>query len=233
MYGMSSRYKSRRGYRRPSSRRRRPGSAVPWYSRKYSTLEIAQKAYSTAKYLTGLVNSEVHKFDGSNTVTPTYSGGLDNLCGIAQDDTDAGRTGNSIFVRKLGIRGIVNWNSAVAGSSQLVRLMVIIDKQQISDTAPGAADVLESTGSSQAINSFLNSATVGRFTVLKSIVLRVDADDPQRTFQMNIPLKHHIRYNGGGSGDGQKGLIYLLYVSDASTNNPSVVYSHRLSFHDN
>ena len=61
---MPSRFRNRRFNRR----RRR----TPWYNRKYSTAQIARAAWRSAKYIRGLVNSEMfHKSNqfilGSNT----------------------------------------------------------------------------------------------------------------------------------------------------------------------
>lgn len=222
-------YYKRRYTPRKRNFRRRP---TAWYNKKYSAIQIAKKAARGVWYLKGLVNSEKFKHDIQASSNPAYSGTLSSLVAINQGDGDGQRTGNSIFVRSVSMKGSVEWNSTQSVPQRL-RMMLVIDKQQVGDTIPSPSDVLDTTGTSFAPYSMLNDTTVGRFTILKSRMYNVSSEKPVVDFNWNINLRHHVRYNGTTSSDIQKGGLYLLLISDAATNGPTVFRFIRVSYHDN
>lgn len=220
----------RRRYRKRNFRRRR--AAVPWYKRKYNAMQLAAKAAKGVWYLKGLVNSEKFKHDISTSGVVADSGGLSGLVSISQGDGDGQRTGNSIFVRNISIKGSVDYNPASA-TIQKVRVMLIIDKQQVGDSPPSPSDVLDTTASVNAPFSMLNDQTVGRFTVLKSRMYMLSSERPSVPINWNLNMRHHVRYNGSASSDIQKGGIYLLYISNVSATYPTFYRFVRVSYHDN
>lgn len=223
-------YYRRRSFKRTFRRRRR--TAAPWYRKKYSPMEIAQKAARGVWYLKGLVNSEKFKHDISSSAQVLNAGALVNMVAISQGDGDGQRTGNSIFVRSLSMKGSIDHNPA-GDIIQKVRVMLIIDKQQLGDTAPSASDVLDTTGTTNAPFSMLNDTTVGRFTILKSRLYTVTTERPVQLVNWNINMRHHVRYNGSASTDIQKGGIYLLTIGDVATNPPAMHRFIRVAYHDN
>lgn len=200
-----------------------------WYNKKYSALQLATKAWKATKYIRGLVNSEMlHNRIGGN-ITIDSTGGLLPLSGISQGDTDSGRTGNSIFARNLFMNLNVKVNASNL-STQFVRLILLQDNQQISDTTPSVSDVLDSAYP----NAPLNQSTAGRFTIIRNWEFYLNtATNPGRVLKKYFKLWHHIRYNGTASTDIQRGGLYLLYISDQSTNPPTAGYQIKLGYHDN
>lgn len=213
-----------RGPRRGGFRRRRRGFGFG------SAVKVARAAWRGVKYLRGLVNSELYKADfsfagqafGSNATFITH------LTGIAQGDGITTRTGNSIYVRSINVKGSLTWNSA-SGAGQLCRVSLIMDKQQISDTTPNFTDVY----TNGLPFSHLNPNTVGRFSVLWSKSFQVSATRPDVPLFLNKAMRHHVRYNGTTSTDIQRGAIYLLVTSDATVNYPTLNMESRTSYHDN
>lgn len=200
--------------------------------RKYSTWQLAKGAWKGVKYLKTLVNSEVKKLDltGSGTLTETTAGVL-HMTAIAQGDTDSSRDGNSVLCKYATIRGTLVHN--VSGDSQqFCRLLVFVDKQQVSDTAPTLSPLLESTYPYVAP---LNNESLGRFSVLYDRVFTLDAEHQATSFKINLDLTgHHVRFNGTGTGDVQKGGIYFGFIgSQATSNYPTITYYSRLGYHDN
>lgn len=195
-----------------------------------SAWKTAKWAAQQAWKIKGLVNSEMMKLDTSASgVSIPTTGVVTHMTAVAQGDTDASRHGNSIYVRALNIKGYVRMNSAATAS--VYRLSVIIDTQQVGDTSPTYSDIYESAD----VNSHLNNATVGRYKILKNIVLTlVQGQTDVRYFDINIPMRHHVRYNGTATSDVQKGGIYLVRVSNEGVGyTPSDTYEARLSYHDN
>lgn len=221
-------YKRRRQTRRPMKRRRGfKRRRTGWGGYLRTGLSLARQVWK----LKGLVNSEMYKYDLVNqTPSPGTTGTVTHLTSVAQGDGDGNRTGNSIFVRALNIRGHVQRNSA-GSSVQIVRIAIIMDTQQIADSAPVFSDIYEGTD----VLSHLNSDTVGRFKVLYNQVITLDSVSvPLRPFQINLPMRHHVRYNGVNGTDIQRGALYFVAVSSqASANYPAITFDARLSYHDN
>lgn len=218
----------KRSIRKSRKRRgRRPG----WFNHfayGVSALSLAKTAVREIWKLKGLINSEKKKFDRTEGAkTPDNTGIVDNLVGIAQGDGDQDRNGNSIYVRSVNIKGNIKINAAA--SNTFIRVSVVQDTQQIADTVPAWTDIYESAD----VNAHLNNLTVGRFKVLKDRTFRLDADDPGKMFEINLPMRHHVRYNGSATSDIQKGAIYLCMVSNEPANTPTLSYQSRVSYHDN
>lgn len=195
--------------------------------------QAAKYAWQGVKYLTGLVNSEMYKWDVIENVasinnTLSY---VAHLSAIPQGDGDAARTGNSLLAKSLNLKGLLQWNSSAAYTSCAVRVAIVMDTQQIGDTSPNNANVFESN----APWSHLNSETVGRFKLLKSMFINLTNDKKAFNLNINIPMQTHIRYNGTAGTDIQRNGIYIMASSNvASTDSPPVLsYEARLSYHDN
>ena len=163
------------------------------------------------------------------TSAGTYS---THLTSIAIGDTDQTRTGNSIFVRSVNIRGQLIYNATAGVTPTLTRLMVVIDTQQVSDTGMFIGNVIDF--STNGVNAHVAKSTAGRFKILYSKVLVNDSiDRTVSQFNINLPMRHHVRYNGLNNTDIQKGGIYVLAGSDQATNGPTLKFDARVSYHDN
>jgi hypothetical protein len=197
---------------------------------KPSTANVAKAAWSGVKYLRTLVNSETLRFDISASGTAVSdSGGVVHLSALVEGDTVSGRTGNSVLAKGLSFRARIVSNSS--SSATLCRLMLVCDKQQISDTSPGVTDILDVASPL----SHLSTNASGRFDVLFDQVYQFD-NLSRRAFYINKYVninKYHLRYNGTSGTDIQKNGMYLLYVSTENTNTPVLDYRNRFSYHDN
>jgi len=201
--------------------------------RRYNTLGavrfLARKAARGVRYIRGLVNSEMFKYDQSQTANSvTQAGTVLALTSIAQGDGDGNRTGNSIFVRSINFKGTLTYNT-MGNNEQFVRIILFEDTQQISDTSPSLADVLEAG----TTFSHLNSNTVGRFKILYNHVFALSQNRPGIPFEINKSMRHHVRYNGTAGTDIQRGALYMMWLSDSSSNYPQLNYETRTSYHDN
>lgn len=220
---MVTRYHRRRRYSRRSRRPRRPRQSS---FQRYANM--AYSAYKGVRYITGLVNSEVFKHDITYSTPIDNTGVLIPLTSLAEGNGDDDRTGNSIFVRSVNIDGSL----AISGDNNtIVKLALIKDTQQQSDTVPSFTDVYESA----SINTHLNSNTVGRFSVLASryYTLNVFASQ-QRKIYLNKAMRMHVRYNGPNGTDIQRNGLYLALISNQTSINAPYTGMHiRVSYHDN
>lgn len=220
-------YKRRRTTRRPMKRRRGfKRRRTGWGGYLRTGMSLARQVWK----LKGLVNSEMFKYDVAFTPTSVTTAPITNLCAVAQGDGDAARTGNSIFCRSWNFSGSLIHNSSGA-TTQFVRISVIMDSQQISDTLPTYSNIYESSSP----YAHLNSDTVGRYKVLFSQMYMVNNSDKAAVpVRINLPMRHHVRYNGAASGDIQRGGLYLCIATDEPTANyPTWQGEYRLSYHDN
>lgn len=223
---------SKKRYRRRRSRYNSNSSWGGWF-RKNTAKGLAASAMIGVEYLKGLVNSEMHKCEvGFNGTTIPITGSVTHLSPVAVGDTYADRTGNSIYARALNIRYTASWNQTTAGLQQ-IRLMVVQDTQQVGDTTPSISDILDSSAVNYTL-AHMAPNSVGRFKVLKSIRFDLTSVYQSQTSEINIPMRHHIRYNGTAATDIQKGGLYLVVASNVvSSNFPFLYAQSRLSFHDN
>lgn len=224
------RYRFRRtargaGRRRPYARRRPMRSGVSNF--------ISKAAWAARQVwkLKGLVNSEKYKLDlvqSNQNVTDTPS--AIHITAVAQGDGDSQRTGNSIYCRSVNGKFFL-YRSTSGDQVQTVRLSLVMDSQQVGDTTPGYTDVYEAA----TPVSHLNSNTVGRFKVLWSNTYCLDVvKGLSIPIEMNVPMRHHARFNGAASTDIQRGGLYLMMVSTQGTSNYPILNGEiRLSYHDN
>ncbi len=109
---------------------------------------------------------------------------------IPQNVTEKGRVGRKCTIKSVNWRGQLSLAAgSTIGSSQSVRLMVVLDKQA-NGAAPTVAGVLESAN----YQSFNNLANKGRFRTLMD-----------RTYAMNVQA-------AGGNGTANDSANYLATV---------------------
>lgn len=218
-----------RNYRRRNYRNRR--RRTPWYRRKYDAMSLAAKAAKGVWYLKGLVNSEMLHVDSTALIAGSQNS-ITHITGIGQGDTDTGRTGNSLLLRNIYIRGRLVINSLITTSSR-VMMALVCDTQQIGDSFPSVTDIFKSGTDTE---TFLNLNASGRFKIMwrKQVVLTTaSGGSPTREVVKYIKLRKHVRYNGPNAGDIQKNGIYLVIITSESVNFPAVDLGVRIGYHDN
>lgn len=212
--------------------RKRARKSTPWYKRKYSTLQLAKKAWTATKYLKGLVNSERMYVDNSLN----FFSAKTNVVSCQQlviGDLSGQRTGNSVLARSLYIRGYININPAVTLSTR-VSVVLVQDKQQVSDTYPTVTDVFTSTDPEAQIKVGASNNVGGRFKILwrKNYTL-IPGQYPTINIDKYFKLYSHIKYNGAAASDLQKNGYYLMVLTSESTNFVTMSGNARLGYHDN
>lgn len=221
-----------------SYKTRKPFKKVKWYRKKYtvkvSPYQVAMKALKGVKYLKGLVNSERHVTDisaaYSGTITTSTTNQTMSLIRVAIGDTNSTRTGNSILCKTVQIKGFLDWDAA--SLTDRVRMILVQDKQQISDTIPNWSDFY--TGD---INSFPANFSHQRFKVLGSYTFNQTDDNRNAQVPVNIFLRYqtHVKYNGSLETDIAKNGLYLIMISNkaAGSQPPSFSCNTRITFYDN
>lgn len=159
------------------------------------------------------------------TTTPTVFG----LNLIAAGDGLDGRNGQTVAARRLEGRIELTPHSTIPS---IVRILIVRDKQQISDSAISTVNVLTS-----AIPTALtNPAALGRYDILMDRVYTlpsVSTLDRDTFVRFSLKLNFPMKYNGTASTDVQKNGIWCIAFSDGTTGNcPSWAYRMRLHYTD-
>lgn len=223
--------RSRKGY---SYRRRKTYKKKAWYDQDIglTPMMVAQKALAVGRYLKEIINVEIKKFDTLLTSTAlTDAGFIQNMGLIAQGDTAGLRDGNSIKTQWFTIQGFFEIHASAVNTN--VRMIVFHDNQTVADTTPTTGTVLDGDAVSFTYAP-LNSDTVGRFTKLYDKVIVLDVvKTPRRMFKVNLKLRKHMRFNGTAGTDIQKNGLFVLFVADEATNDPTMEWFARLGYTDN
>lgn len=226
------------GFTKRFKRYGRRAITAPYYGARYAltgadkankALAVATLAAKNYKYIRGLVNSEMLKFDQTGAVNPDNVGVILPFHNMPQGDGDNQRTGNSILAKSLYVKLAVN--QSVLASNTLYKILILQDNQQVASTTPSVISILDTVSTLAP----LNSNTVGRYKVLKSAFFHTsNARDTVKEMSWYIPMQHHIRYNGVNAADVQKGGLYIMFLSDQPIASvPTIFYNFRLSYHDN
>lgn len=217
-------YAKKKFYLRGGRRRRQ------WQKSGAKAGNYAYSAWKGVQYLKGLINVERKvKIESANNQSINGTTGLVvELTNVSQGDGQTTRDGNSIFCRNVFGRHAITRNAAGA-SVQLVRFMVVKDLQQQGDTNPTVSDILNAADPL----SPLSLASRGRFTILRDKLITLTDQYPNHTQKLNVPMKHHVRYNGTAASDIQKGGLYVVMISNTTSNHPVISYNYSTSFYDN
>ena len=208
--------------------RKKKRSKQPWYERKYTASQLAKKAWKTAKWLKSVVNVEKKLQDNTVSTSLSSSPGVTHLTNIQQGSGQGQRDGTSLKLTSLFVQGQMVMNASA--TSTLIRLVWVIDNQQVGDTTPNYTDIYEAANTLAP----LNKNTLGRFTVLKDMRIPFSPNGTtNKVFEFYMPLNHHVRYNGTASTDIQKGGLYLVTISNEPTNTPTIDIRNRVRFVDN
>lgn len=213
--------------RRKQFRRRRaaPKVKVP---KEITWGQFATKAWSGVQQIRKLINVEKHTVDTTVGAAIDNAGAVTHLTAVANGDTNSTRTGNSILAHNLEVNlSILKHASSVGG---IVRIIIFVDKQQVADSSPTVATVLNSVD----VLSHLHIDIQSRFRILHDELISLDAAhvNVNRRFDNSL-TGTHIIYNGTASSDIQRNGVHLLLLSNEPTNTPTVNIITRFHFFDN
>ncbi len=204
----------------------------PWYKKKYSVEKIAKTAWNTAKYLKGIINSELKYNDTTATNLPISSAGsIQQLTDISQGTDNNQRNGNSLLMKSVFIRGKVE----LADSDVSCQLRMIIFRDTMNQgSIPLVGDVLNNVGSTISVFSPLNENRPGRFKIVYSKLFTLNKNGmDSHIFKTFIKTDKHIKYTGPLGSDEFKNQYYILLISSEATTFPSVSYFNRVRYYDN
>lgn len=199
-----------------------------------TTRSIATKALKAAKNARSLIDASKYFIDVTGSgVTMSNNGTITLLTPIAQGDDVNNRSGNSVLAKSFRFSYDITQNTAAGQTSQMARVLIVSDKLQ-TGTAPTPAQILQTLGNANAVNSPINVDALPRFSVLYDRRHSLESNGDIR--QHGMCRKHfskRISYTGAATTDTYKNNIYLLVLSDVAANDPLMNYSSRVGYLDN
>jgi len=217
-----------RSYKRkyPSRRRYPRRKATNYISSAKNAYSVAMSAWKMAKYLKGLLNVEFKRYDVSSFSGFAQAPSTTTLASVGQGDAVNNRSGNSIRLKHLTVRGFVTKN--VAASDTHCRILIVLCKD---DTTPALSDILQSTAAGTAIASPYNPDMYGKIKVLYDQKMDVDTTNPSRNVNCSVALNLKQRYDGTAANDYQSNIHMFLLTNDANV--PSLTGYSRVTYLDN
>ncbi len=182
--------------------------------------------------LKNLINVEFKRKDESITSTVSNAPTLELVNGLSKGDSEANREGNTVRWKSIQCQGYMKIHASAV--SNIVRRIIFIDKQP-NQAAPTASDVL--TGSEGTYQySFRELDHRKRFVILKDQSITLSQNRPIVQFAdyySHVDMITVYNTDTGNIADIETNSLYVMYMSDASSNSPSIAHKTRLRFIDN
>lgn len=163
----------------------------------------------------------------------TSAGSVLYITNISQGNNEINRTGKRITLHSVLVRLSVFPNSTNPAGNNL-RFMIVQDRNNVGST-PGVSDVLQQLSSTAPL---LNTATM-RFRIIcdrlySVIASQVVNDKLYCKLEYRKNILNPIQYTGTSDNDGSagSGALFLMMVSDETTNGPVVHINVRTRFKD-
>ncbi len=209
--------------------RNRGGSSM-----KRGRVQVYGAAYNQLKkdvgFVLSMLNVEDKYIDAGATTTMSASWQLFLLNGLQLGTTSTTRVGQSIKLNSVQFKAFITIN-ALATLVQSCRVVMFVDKQA-NAAAPTATDVYPATVASNRVVSYLD-----RFTILFDEWVILDPNTPSGEILIkSSSLSHHVSFNTGNAGDITditRNSFYIMFLSDAGSNFPAIVWTNRIGFVDN
>lgn len=211
--------------------------------------DMAFKAFSMASKVAGIINSEKKVYDNHylpTTINPNTPI-IRHVSEIQQGTAVNQREGESVALKLLFTRMVIQWPEGTTNKSSMVRRIVLIDHNANNGTAPTISQVLEDpTTPLTRMMSPLNQNAFGRFKILLDRIYTRDVNisvvekedihvfKNKKDQQGNRTISQKITWWGAGGGDTEKGHIYeILMTYDTGTEHPSLSGFTRIRYYDN
>jgi hypothetical protein len=91
-------------------------------------------------------------------------------------------------------------------------------------------------------SDFLRTDNIGRFAVVTDTTVDLDADDPQKSIQLRVPISKTLRYGGQAANHIRAGHYFMVCCAEMLSMNganpdviylpPVIGYQHRMAFTD-
>lgn len=207
--------------------------------------QVAGQAMSIASTIAGVINAEHKHVDtianaAQSNATPTIT----CLTNIAQGNNDTERSGNSVLMKHIYIKGAISRTSANAW----VRFILLRDMNDNGGTAPTISDILQNYSTAYCWCSAHQKTKTDRFKILVDKSISLDTYHPYTKIKIfkefrvkqyknangKVKIKgEHCTYSGSNSSNTSRGHLYLVTISSVDADTPYVTWYARFGYVDN
>lgn len=180
--------------------------------------------------LASKINSELKYVDNTFSGNQNTTYALSCLTNVAEGDTQSNRTGISQLNHSLHMR--LNLTMNTVATSTYFRVILLVWNENVQETAPSSAKILENNS---VYFSPYNVENSKQYSIIKDKTYPLATGGPSSISEnWNIKLSPlHSKYTSTGSTSQSTGHVYLMLVSDQSTNTPSYQIYTRIRYYDN
>jgi len=153
------------------------------------------------------------------------AGAVTHITSVAQGDTIATRTGNVLNLVSITCKGKIATAANALAVGSYMRILVVVDKQQVADTSPSAADVItDGIFTADPVSMLPNTAFLERFRILHSSRLydgsriATGTATQDRSWEYSWTGNMKVEYNGTAGTDIQKNGVYVVFLTDDAGN---------------
>lgn len=154
-----------------------------------------------------------------------YVGDIISLTDIDQGVTDSTRVGDSVMLKSLEF----NFWAITGSANSIMRVITFVWKDL---TPPTIGDVLLSTGSSAVapLSPLSTDEDLARRILSDDLFFLNPADLTNHVGRINVKLNLKVQFEGGTTDGRNK--VYVLLISSASANYPTLGYWSKLEYSD-
>lgn len=191
--------------------------------------KIAGTALSTAKFVASLVNVEYKYTDTAFSLSAqTWGGMITSLCVPAQGVGALQRTGDSIKMKTLTMRGSFEYNPTGI-TYESVRIIIIIDKE---NSITLGNQYFAATGSNVAPYAPKFADNKFDTKVLYDRIYSINPNTFNVPFEAVIKIDQHSHFNAG-TAVVDKNALKLITIAQSPVNGPFLNFYSRVSYIDN
>lgn len=172
---------------------------------------------------------EVKSAAASHSGLVSNTGVVTLISGISEGTDYDDRVGKKITLKSVQIKGFMANNDATLGDTTVIRLMIVRDNS-FSGTAPAIADVLLNSNAYSLRNP--RPDLLRKYTVLYDTFRANDRDNPHNVFGKYRKLNSQAIFDGATVADANKGALYVIMISNRSTDIPTVAWQSMVKFID-
>lgn len=204
------------------------------YKRRYRK----KRSYKGSKSIASLalrVAMRNKKAQEIKTTASSHSGLVSNtgvvnlITGINEGTDYDDRVGKKITLRSLQIKGFMANNDSTLGDTTVIRLL-IVRANGFSGVAPTIGDILLNSNAYSLRNP--RPDLLRKYTVLYDTMRANDRDNPHNVFGKYRRLNSQAVFDGATVADVNKGALYVVMLSNRSTDVPTVAYQTLVKYVD-
>jgi len=160
-----------------------------------------------------------------DSVNVPNTGTVVHITPVAQGVTQGTRVGNTINVSSILCTGFWSRNTTDPDVNALHRIAIVVDKEQVADTAPTAGDIF--TSPAEPTFGAPNLANLERFRILylspiyDAQMMVLDSDNVatnspsmRNTFEWSWKGNLKVSFNGANGTDMDKNNVYIVFLSN-------------------